>query len=885
MSTIPTPALSTYRLQMTAGFGFAAAAEVLPYLAELGISHVYASPYLQAGKGSTHGYDVVNHKTMSQELGGPEAHAAFCSALKQAGLGQVLDIVPNHMAITGEQNNLWWDVLENGRGSRYAAYFDIDWDRPDGKLRGKVLMPVLGDHYGKVVDAGDLKVGRQAAAFTIHYYDHATPLAPESLCELLTEAAERCRSNELAFIAAALERLPTKGDTASVVIRRRDKEVLLAQLERLFESEPATALSVDAVIAGLNADPERMDALLEAQHYRLAYWRTAGRELNYRRFFNINTLAGIRVEDPKVFHDTHALLLSWAEKGYLDGLRIDHPDGLRDPEEYLRRLREAAPRSWIVIEKILEPGEELPSQWPVDGTTGYDFLNVLGGLFIDQSAVEPLTRLYQEFTGCRADYQAVVRECKQLILADSFGGELGALTNALVELSQHRRAHRDFSRHELFVGVRELLTCFPVYRTYIRPPVGPPREQDAKLIQQAVQQAAAHRLDIDPLIWAFLEGLLLGRLPGEAESDLVMRFQQLTGPVMAKGVEDTAFYRYNRLICLNEVGGDPGRFGTSSAAFHDFCGRVARTWPRTMVTTSTHDTKRGEDARLRIAALCEMPEAWAARVREWSATNAAHKSDGRPDANDEYLLYQTLVGAWPLAPERLAEFLTKAAREAKVHTSWSYPNAEYEAALLGFAAAVTADGSFQVSLKRFIEGLLPAARLAGLSHTLLKYTAVGVPDCYQGAELWNESLVDPDNRRPVEFGVRRQMLAECRSLRFDQTFARLGQGFPKLWLTWAALRVRQRFPTAFIGGEYSPLTTGGPRADRLLAFARGAEVAVIAPRLLQQGGDWEDTEVALPGGAWHDVLTGRQHEGRVRADELPPFFPGALLTRAPLEQA
>jgi (1->4)-alpha-D-glucan 1-alpha-D-glucosylmutase len=876
---------ATYRVQLHAGFGFEAAAAIAGYLAPLGVSHLYASPYLQAGRGSMHGYDVVNPHRLNEELGGAEAHASFCEALGGHGLGQVLDIVPNHMAITGAENPWWWDVLENGPASRYAAYFDVDWEPPESRLRSSVLLPILGDHYGRVLEAGELRLERRDATFSIRYHDHAFPVSPRTLDTLLAAAAERCRSDELGFTADALGGLPvsTATDWASVRRRHRDKEVLGAQLTRLLAERPEVAEAVDAAVAGVNAEPDALHTLLERQNYRLAFWRAAARDLGYRRFFDINTLVALRTEDDQVFTDTHALILRWLGEGALDGVRIDHPDGLRDPEAYCQRLRRAAPRSWIVVEKILEPGERLRDSWPVAGTTGYDFLNRVGGLFVDPAGEQPLTEFYAEFTGESVDYPALVRAKKHQVLHELLGSDVNRLTALFVEVCERHRRHRDYTRYELNEVLREVIACFPVYRTYVQAEAGHVHDDDVRYVTEAVERATRHRPELDPALFDFLQDLLLLRVRGDLEGELVMRFQQLTGPTMAKGLEDTVFYCFNRLVSLNEVGGDPGQFGVSPAAFHRACLEAQRRWPLGMLATSTHDTKRSEDVRVRIHLLSEIPGRWAGAVRRWAALNERHRRGGWPDRNAEYLLYQTLAGAWPLAVERALTYMEKAIREAKVHTSWTHTNAAYEGAVRGFVTDVLADPEFTADMTAFVAPLVQAGRVNTLSQTLLKLTAPGVPDLYQGTEVWDLSLVDPDNRRPIDYDLRRRLLNELtRGVTPEQVWARVDEGMPKLWLIRQVLALRRRQPELFgPQGDYQPLLAEGERAEHVVAFARGGGVVSVVPRLvLGLDGGWGDTTLKVPHGAWRNELTGDDLGGNVtRMADLLARFPVALLTR------
>ncbi len=873
---------ATYRVQLHAGFDFEAAASIADYLAALGVSHLYCSPYLQAAKGSTHGYDIVDPRAVNRELGGARGHARLSGALRGAGLGQVLDIVPNHMAISAD-NPWWWDVLENGPASRYASYFDVDWDPPEARLRNVVLLPVLADHYGRVLERGDLRLAREGVAFTIRYQDHVFPVSPQSLDILLATAAERTGSEALAFIADALSELPSPTATDRTSLERRDrhKSVLYEALGRLFAERPDTAKAIDAVVAEVNASVDLLDSVLERQNFRLAHWRAAARDLGYRRFFDINGLVGLSVEHEHVFRDTHRLVLAWLADGTLDGLRIDHPDGLRDPEAYLDRLREAGPEAWITVEKILEPGEALRDSWPVDGTTGYDFLNRVAGLFVDPEGEKALTELYVEFTGESTDWAEVARARKHQVMRETMGSDLNRLTALFLAICERRRRYRDYTRHELHEALRDTLACFPVYRTYVRPEPAAVHEDDARRIVEATETARAHRPDLDGELFEFLRDLLRRRLVGELETELTMRFQQLSGPVMAKGVEDTAFYAFNRLASLNEVGGDPSRFGVGVEEFHQACDEAQELWPRTMLATSTHDTKRSEDVRARIGLLSETPERWGEAVRRWAALNARHHRGEWPDRNAEYLFYQTLVGAWPIEANRLLAYVQKAAREARAHTSWTSPNETYEAALRDFVEAAMGDLTFTVDVEAFVAPLIAPGRVNSLAQTLLKLTAPGIPDIYQGTELWDLSLVDPDNRRPVDYALRRRLLAALDAVTPEQIMARSDEGLPKLWVIRQALRLRRLRPAPFgADGAYRPLAADGARADHVVAFARGDGAVTVVPRLVMRLEDsWLNTTLELPSGAWRNELTGDVVQGVERLTDLLARFPVALFSR------
>jgi (1->4)-alpha-D-glucan 1-alpha-D-glucosylmutase len=874
---------ATYRVQLHAGFDFGAAASIADYLAALGVSHLYCSPYLQAAKGSTHGYDIVDPRAVNRELGGAAGHARLSEALRGAGLGQVLDIVPNHMAISGPDNPWWWDVLENGPASRYASYFDVDWDPPETRLRNVLLLPVLADHYGRVLERGDLHLVWKDAVFTIRYHDHVFPVSPQSLHTLLMTAAERVGSDALAFLAGALSELPspTVTDRASVERRHRHKTVLYESLARLCAEEPRVSKAIDTVVAEVNASADSLDALLERQNFRLANWRAAARDLGYRRFFDINGLVGLRVEHEHVFRDTHRLVLGWLADGTLDGLRIDHPDGLRDPEAYLKRLRSDGPEAWVIVEKILEPGEALRDSWPVDGTTGYDFLNRASGLFVDPAGEKMLTEFYAEFTGESIDWAAVARAKKHQVMRETMGSDLNRLTALFLEICERRRRYRDYTRHELHEALRDTLASFSVYRTYVRPEPAVVHEDDVRRIVEATDTARAHRPDLDGELFEFLRDVLRRRLVGDLETELTMRFQQLAGPVMAKGVEDTAFYNFNRLVSLNEVGGDPGSFGVSVEEFHRACAETQARWPRTMLTTSTHDTKRSEDVRARLDLLSEIPERWAEAVHRWAVRNARHRRGDWPDRNAEYLFYQTLVGAWPIETSRMTAYMAKATREAKAHTSWTSPNEAYDAALRDFVEGAMADLTFTVDAEAFVAPLIAAGRVNSLAQTLLKLTAPGIPDIYQGTELWDLSLVDPDNRRPVDYALRQRLLAALDRATPAEIMARIDEGLPKLWVIRQSLQLRRRRPALFGSeGAYRPLAATGDRSGHVVAFTRGEGILTVVPRLMMRLEEsWLDTTLELPPGRWRNEFTGDFAQGLVRIADLQAPFPVALLSR------
>ncbi|MGG7054943.1 malto-oligosyltrehalose synthase [Nitrosomonas sp. ANs5] len=876
--------IATYRLQLCPEFGLDDAAGIIPYLARLGVSHLYTSPYLQAASGSSHGYDVVDPTRVNEALGGECARKRLCAVMQQANLGQMLDIVPNHMAIIGNQNPWWWDVLENGPSSRFAMYFDVDWDASEERWPNKVLLPVLADHYGRILESCELQLKHAGGDFTLHYGEQSFPLDPSSLGKLLAEAACDAHSELLGFLAESCMRLPrpTVTDRRLVELRHRDKDVIQHLLTRLSHDEPDTVIAIDAVVTRLNADPDELDGLVDRQNYRLALWRTAGRDLGYRRFFDINNLAGLRVEEEEVFHATHQLPLAWVREGSVHGLRIDHADGLRDPAQYFARLRQACPDTWIVAEKILEHHERLPTDWPIAGTTGYDFLNLVGGLFIDPVGMTSLASVLEAFTGETVDFAGLVYESKRQVLKELLGSELNRLASLFVDICEQHRCHRDYTRYELYLALLETAASFPVYRTYVRAATERVTETDIRYVSEAITLAKERRTELDPQLFQFLENLLLLRCKGRLEGELAMRFQQLTGPAMAKGVEDTTFYRFHCLVSLNEVGGNPAKPDVSIAAFHQACNLIQTDYPQTLLTTASHDTKRGEDVRARLALLSEIPEHWGRTVQDWMQYNQQHRCHDLPDRNTEYLLYQTLVGAWPINTQRLSDYMQKAIREAKTHTSWTQPQPDYEQAIQQFVQAVLADGKFRHQLEAFVQPLIAPGRINSLAQTLLKLTAPGVPDIYQGTELWDLNLVDPDNRRPVDYHERAQLLAEIAGLTIEQILARSDEGLPKLWVIRQALHLRQQYAEYFgPAGSYQPLMVSGSKAVHAVAFMRGQTVAVVTPRLLLGlKEDWQDTAVELPTGAWYNLLTGDRLEGGLASVKvILDRFPVGLLSR------
>jgi len=814
---------ATYRVQMHASFTFDDAIAILPYLADLGVSHLYTSPILQAMPGSMHGYDIVDHSRVNSELGGEEGFDRLTDALRAHGMGLVLDVVPNHMAI-GEENRWWWDVLQHGRASRYAGYFDIDWEPPEARLRDVILLPVLADHYGRVLEAGEIRLVRgEAGVVLVAYGDRRFPLELSTVGELTSAAA----------------------------------------------------------IAAMNDDPDRLDALLGAQHWRLAHWRAASQDLGYRRFFDVDTLIGLRMEDPEVFRDTHALILRWVAEGRVDGLRIDHPDGLRDPAAYFARLRAAAPNAWIIAEKILEPDEALPTDWPIQGTTGYRFANLATGIHVDPAGQQGLDAVWAEVADAGPAWETIVADARREVLAALLGSDLNRLAALFRRVCEADRRHRDFTRHDLHQALSQVAVALEVYRTYARQGEAL-SDRDATIIEHGLTTAGERRPDLDPEVFAFLGRILRLEVDAPLATELAMRFQQLTPAAMAKGVEDTAFYRHHRLVALNEVGGDPGQWGTDVDGFHLAMAVAQADWPLAMTALSTHDTKRSADVRARLALISEDPEGWRRAVVRLTDASAPHRSaPDHPTAADAYLFFQVLVGAWPIDADRAAAYLEKASREAKLRTSWTAPQGAYDEALAAFVRGCLGDLAFESVVETVVERLVDPGRRAALAHLALQLIAPGVPDLYQGSEVWDLALVDPDNRRPVDYGLRQRLLEEVQGMDASQAWARQAEGAPKMWLIHRALELRKRCSGSF-GPDvtYRALHARGVQASAVVAFSRADAVITVVPRLVRRiaRSGWRDTTLELPPGRWRD-LDGVEHARIARIGDLFNAFPVSILER------
>jgi (1->4)-alpha-D-glucan 1-alpha-D-glucosylmutase len=977
--------LSTYRLQFNNRFHFEHGRDLIPYLHKLGVTHLYSSPILKARKGSQHGYDIIDHNQVNPEIGTEEEFRRLATGLKARGMGLLLDIVPNHMGVGYGKNPWWQDVLQNGRTSTYAEFFDIDWEPLKVELLNKVMLPILGQPYGADLEAGNIKAVFEGGTFVVKYFDKVLPIDPQTI-PLIFTSASIFRHNgdkqidpamsEFNALINSFSRLPSNNATEPGEVRRRQDGILplLEQLQRLASESPTVKVQIGKALNVLNGSPgqsqsfDALHELLEKQAYRLAFWRVSGEEINYRRFFDINDLVGLRMENPRVFAETHKLIRKFLGENLIAGLRLDHPDGLLNPSQYVMRLQrlcaagrcigadpepplaadgielevhsafgqqqpdhEHAPL-YLLVEKILEAGEHLPDFWPVAGSVGYDFTNSVNGIFIDGRHERFFTKLYERVIGGSFDAKKLIYESKRLVMRRALASEVSVLAHTLNEISNQDRRARDFTLGVLREAIRETIACFPVYRTYIdeRAHVS---ESDRKYIQEAIGCAKQKNGTLAPAVFDFLQSILLLE---DMESDgtiygyrkklyFTLKFQQLTGPVMAKGLEDTACYVYTRFISVNEVGGSPAEFGTSVSEFHQANDERAQHWPHSMLTTSTHDTKRSEDVRARLDVLSEIPGTWATQVMKWRRVNRARKgklADGRivPDNNEEYLLYQTLVGAWPLEMQyederrqfvgRIQQYMEKAIHEAKVNLSWLNPNPQYVDATNSFVEGILSPRQrkanlFWDSLQKFMPPIIYFGLINSLAQTVLKLTAPGVPDIYQGQELWDFSLVDPDNRRQVDFEWRKQMLDQlsrganevnavdlCRDMLRDGRDGRL-----KMWITSRALSFRREHKQLFQNGSYLPLRVRRGREEHIVAFARrhsGNTSVTVVPRLsytLMKGKEepplgavWGDSEIALPpeavGKRLQNIFTGESLDAgeSVLCREVFANFPVALLT-------
>ncbi len=1012
ISILPRIPVSTYRVQFNYQFRFEDAKKIIPYLHELGITDIYASPYFKTKKGSLHGYDIVRHTSFNSEIGTKEAYYELIDDLQRLGMGQILDIVPNHMCISTKDNVWWMDVLENGPSSLYAKYFDIDWEPVKIELKNKILLPILGDQYGRILENQEIKLSFEEGAFFVDYYDNKFPLRPQTYTLVLEHRIDELKNLlsdenlhliELLSIITALKHLPqyTETENEKIIERQREKEVTKKRLRNLYNKSPEIRMFIGQNIKlfnGIKGEPESfdlLDNLLSEQIYRLSYWRVATEEINYRRFFDINELASIRIEDPVVFKETHKLIFKLIREGKVTGLRVDHPDGLYNPLEYFQRLQRdcflclrlghlgmvkedipsdvledlqendslyfphtdtesdieseileqynkissANPKFkpfYIVGEKILIKDERMPEDWPIFSTTGYVFINTLNGIFVDTENMKAFDEIYTRFTKARMNFHDIIYEKKKLITHVSMASEINTLGHYLNRLSEKNRHTRDFTLNSLTTAIIEVIAFFPVYRTYANG--AGINDKDRRYIELAVTKANRKNPAISASIFDFVKDVLLLNYPKDIcdadkkeWTDFLMRFQQITGPVMAKGLEDTAFYVYNRLVSLNEVGGSPDRFGTSLETFHGKNIERMKFWPNALIATSTHDTKRSEDVRARINVLSEIPDEWRKCLINWRSLNRKKKPvvEGQrvPDINEEYLLYQTLIGAWAVGTineteydifkKRIKDYMLKALREAKVNSSWISPNTIYEDAFSIFIDKLMdnkSDNQFLRDFEVFQKKVSHFGMFNSLSQTLLKITSPGVPDFYQGTEIWDYSLVDPDNRRPVNYSTRIEMLQQLKRRESEHGPLKLAKeltinkddGMIKLYLTYKALNFRKANRELFEIGEYISLETMGERANNVCVFVRrigNIRAIVIAPRFftkLISGNDglplgkeiWKDTFIVIPfadiGAKYRNVFTGEivsieSHKGAINLPLSDIFmnFPVALMEKIP----
>jgi (1->4)-alpha-D-glucan 1-alpha-D-glucosylmutase len=866
---------ATYRLQLHEGFPLRAATEILGYLRSLGISHVYLSPCLQAAPGSTHGYDVTDAGVINPELGGEAAWREFIKEVRAQGLGILLDIVPNHMSAT--PYNRWWDdVLTHGPYSEFAAYFDI---RLAPRLPFKIQLCSLGQGYGEALQAGQLSIVVSSGRPRVKYFDNSWPLAPASWGELLRPATanERTRG-DVAALPGCFETLSELHGRCSPTKAERQAYERAASLAESYLTQTLAPGELAAASAAINTDPDRVDAILRLQFFALHSWKLAGELSNYRRFFDVDSLIGVRTELPQVFDATHARIRAMIASDELAGLRIDHPDGLRDPQQYFRNLREMLPAGRIYVEKILDNDESLRSGWDVDGTVGYDFLAKVNRLWMSDQKLDTLTATYFDFTGHSVNLSALVRQKKHEILRVSFSSDLQRLAGAARALAQEHWTTCDLSPRHLHDALAAFTVAMPVYRTYRTAETLD--DTDKRAFTDAIQLARNAAPTVDPAAFDFLLALCTKAQLIPAEADFVAEWQQLAPAVMAKGVEDTTFYCFDRLLSCNEVGASPSLVGISTEKFHEYCHYLSEYWPNNQLATSTHDNKRSEDVRTRISVLSEIPDRWADALLQWSKLTESSWNSRTPDRHAEYLLYQTLIGAWPIDKDRCWQYMLKASREAKLRTSWHQPNAGYEANIQGFVEGIFANPQFLASLEAFVQPLVLPGRINSLAQTLIKLVIPGVPDFYQGTELWDASLVDPDNRRPVDYHVRMRLLNRCSSLSARATLEEWDSGLPKLWLTSRLLELRRQRAADFApASRYQPVVAHGSRLGHLLAFLRGEKLLAVVPRFtMSVGSDWGDTCLPLTKGVWTNVLTGTSHTGSVTPAALFADFPVALLS-------
>ncbi|HEX3019477.1 MAG TPA: malto-oligosyltrehalose synthase [Chitinispirillaceae bacterium] len=925
--------LATYRLQFNHTFTLKDAQQIISYLAELGISHIYASPIFKAKKGSLHGYDITDHRSINDEIGSNADFENLIAKINEYRMGWIQDIVPNHMAID-YQNKLLMELFEHGREDLPCQYFDIEWNHRYKTIRGRLLTPILGNVYGDCLEKGEIKITYDKDGFSLRYYDHRFPLRIETYALVMEHGLVKLKSElgtnhsgliKLLGVLFSIKNLP---GIHQMDERKLQSSFTKSILWELYTTDNAIREFIDSIIAEFNGVPGKpesfsfIDSIHSEQLFKLSFWKVATEELNYRRFFTVNDLISLRVEDEQVFRNTHGLIFELINQGKINGLRVDHIDGLYDPHTYLERLRRSASESYIIVEKILGFDEMLPTVWPVQGTTGYDFCNYVNALFCKKENQRLFEQVYHQFTGNMMGFEQLLVNCKRIIVDTHLAGDIDNLAILIKDISGKDRRGTDITLYGLRKALIELMIYFPVYRSYINNQIF--SSEDRMHLQIAIHNARKAHPDLSRE-FAFIEKFLLLKFDPYATdeekkswTDVVMRFQQFTGPLMAKGFEDTLFYNYNRLISLNEVGGFPQIFGIHPETYHHFNSKRVRFWPNSMNATSTHDSKRGEDLRARINVLSEIPDEWNFQIKNWAKINKYHKENDEngfiPDSNDEYLLYQTLVGTFQYEEDqaalekRISDFMLKATREAKVHTDWIAYNHQYEQGLLSFIRRVLDRKESVEFFNEFVPFQNKVAQYGlynSLSQVLLKITSPGVPDFYQGTELWDLNLVDPDNRKPVDFDIRKALLNELKQVSISEfpdfirfLLSKWKDGRIKLFLIYRCNKARNDRAELFQRGAYIPLTVSGIYREHILAFARKYDTqwAVVAvPRFLTSIINenqiplskeiWADTslefpaEIPLSGQDWYNVITGEsiQLENQPAIGDLFRFFPGAFL--------
>jgi len=859
---------ATYRLQLNSQFTFADASSILQYLSAMHISHVYLSPYLQAATDSTHGYDVADPCKINVELGGESGRKNFCTALQKNNLGQVIDIVPNHMAAKAPDNVWWTDVLKYGLASPYAQYFDIFWEQ-----KKKILLPVLEAKLDQVVAQKKITLVLTSDNFIFQYYEQVFPLSPTSLSGLWKKVVIMTKSCLLAEKVQQLCKLRGQNCRKYATFIERELITIVRQSKPLYKA-------LTEVLASYNNSPQLLNKLYQKQHYQLVFWQTSLSKISYRRFFHLNSLVGIRIEEKKVFAATLKKILDSKKGCEFVGVRVDHIDGLRNPMEYLQRLHRVLPNKWMIVEKILAANERLPAKWPVAGTTGYEFLNAVTNVFIDSGQEAAFTEFYSNYIGENNNYVQVLRRSKLLVMQQLFAADINILVNLFFEICKKKNKRR-FSKISIKLALTTFIVCFPRYRTYIDPITSTISKVDREVIINVINEVKKIMPKLQHKLCEFIQAILLLKYQGKNIEDFIFRLQQLTGPVMAKGGEDTALYCYNRFIALNEVGGNPGKFGDSVIDFHCAMLNANKHNPFSMITTSTHDTKRSEDVRARLVVLSEISTKWFATVDYWTSYCEKHYAENLPDRNTLYLLWQNLVGVWPITKGRFQAYMQKAVREAKVYSSWFFPDINYETKLQNFIASIFVDAKFCARLNKFVVQICELGRINALAQVVLKLTAPGIPDIYQGSELWNMTLVDPDNRLPIDFNFHMRLFKEMLTLSPAKILQRMETGLPKMWVTYKILELRNKAPYLFNNSAYTPLFFTEEEKQPGIAFLRNTKLLIVVPRMVASlKAQWKSAWLTIPEGNWQNIFTNEKISGdKIMLANILQNFPVAVFCK------